>query len=89
MNYQKNDESIEQFKKMASEKFGCHPDLLDYYAWPQNFGSTTGPFSGIGGQAISTFTIEALASGRKALLFSSGRLIRFTKQFEPLMRLPG
>ena len=32
---------------------------LDYYAFPQTFGSTSGPHSGIGGQVMSTFTVEA------------------------------
>ena len=32
---------------------------LDFYAWPQTFGNTAGPSGGIGGCAISTFTVEA------------------------------
>lgn len=32
---------------------------LNYYAWPQMFSSTTGPCGGMGGQVMSTFTIEA------------------------------
>jgi hypothetical protein len=38
---------------------GEFPDQIDYYAWPQVFGSTCGPRKGIGGQAMTTFTIEA------------------------------
>ncbi len=30
-----------------------------YYAWPEMFGSTAGPRKGIGGQAVTTFTVEA------------------------------
>jgi hypothetical protein len=33
------------------------------------FGSTVGPFSGIGGQAISSFTIEAYVDGKDAVIF--------------------
>lgn len=89
MNYQNYNETIEHFRTLASEKFGHHPEMFEYYAWPQTFGSTAGPFGGIGGQAMSTFTIEALVAGREAILFSSGKLIRYTTKFEPLMRLPG
>lgn len=31
----------------------------NYYAWPEVFGSTLGPENGIGGQAMSTFTVHA------------------------------
>jgi len=31
---------------------------LSYFAWPQNFSSTSGPYGGAGGQAISEFTVE-------------------------------
>lgn len=34
-------------------------DSLEYYAFPQLFGSTTGPSGGIGGQSMSTFTVHA------------------------------
>jgi hypothetical protein len=39
---------------------------LNYYAWPQLFGTTAGPRRGIAGQAMTTFTVEAyvnIASG--------------------------
>jgi len=32
---------------------------VNYYAWPQMFGSTAGPCHGIGGQSMSTFTVQA------------------------------
>ena len=32
---------------------------IDYYAYPETFGSTAGPREGIGGCAMSTFTVEA------------------------------
>lgn len=56
MNYQK--EIPEEVRKILSEK-NLKPFDISYYAWPQVFGSTTGPRSGIGGQAISAFTVEA------------------------------
>ena len=64
-----------------------HSDELEYWAWPQVFGSTTGPFGGIGGQAMTTFTIEAWADGSHAVLFCCGKPIKVTDKFQPEMRL--
>ncbi len=47
-----------------------------YYAWPESFGSTSGPFRGIGGQAITTFTIEAWAGETEALYVCNGKLVK-------------
>lgn len=52
------------------------PDSLDYWAWPQVFGSTAGPFGGIGGQAMTTFTIEAWVCGSVAAIFCGGRVLK-------------
>ena len=32
---------------------------LDYFAFPETFANTAGPHGGIGGCAMSTFTVEA------------------------------
>ncbi len=65
-----------------------HPDDLEYWAWPQQFSSTAGPFGGVGGQAMTTFTIEAWHDGRgAAALFCNGRLLKITKEFTPPMRV--
>lgn len=56
MNYQKRppEEVLNILKRHVID-----PDSLSYYAWPELFSSTAGPQGGIGGQAMSTFTIEA------------------------------
>ena len=59
-------------------------DQLNYYAWPEIFGSTCGPFHGIGGCALTQFTIEAWEILGRAVLFCNGRIIRVTENFEPL-----
>ena len=41
------------------EDYGESTTEIDYYAWPQTFGSTCGPRKGIGGQAMTSFTVEA------------------------------
>lgn len=32
---------------------------INYYAYPQTFGSTAGPYGGIGGCTMTSFTIES------------------------------
>jgi hypothetical protein len=61
-------------------------DCLDYYAWPEVYGSTSGPFPGLAGQAMTTFTVEAWVSPEAALLFCNGRVIRKVPmaEFTPL-----
>lgn len=48
---------------------------LVYCSWPQTFGSTCGPFHGIGGQALTTFRMEAWAWEQWAVVFCGGRVV--------------
>jgi len=93
--FQKNTHLIKQIKpnslpsllaSTAAEELNCNENELEYWAWPQVYGSTTGPFGGLGGQALTTFTIEAWHNGAgKAVLFCQGKRLRTTAVFEPLM----
>lgn len=72
MNYQNKTDNILE----ASTELECPVDMLDYFAFPKSFPTTSGPFSKEGvvsGQAISSFTIEAYTDGRDAVLFCKGR----------------
>ena len=59
---------------------------IDYYAWPQVFGSTAGPFGGIGGATMTSFTIESWSMHNFAVLFCGNKVMKVTDKFEPLMR---
>lgn len=60
MNYQrKPPEAVLNLLK----EHGGDTSFIDYYAFPNTFSSTSGPCGGIGGQAMSSFTIEAWACG--------------------------
>ena len=59
----------------AQVLLGSYQDTV-YYAWPQRFGSTAGPFPGIGGAAVSTFTMEAWVGRDSALVFCNGRIVK-------------
>lgn len=70
----------------VADQLSCDAAYLQYYAWPQVFGSTAGPFGGVGGAAITSFIIEAWHDGGgQAVLFSRGRIIKTTSEFTPLM----
>ena len=56
-------------------------NYMEYYAYPQAFGNTGGPFTklgGIYGQAFTTYTIEAWVCGRLAVLFCNGKVVKVT-----------
>lgn len=69
--------------KEAAELLGWEEDELEYYAWPEGFCNTAGPFNGWGGSSMSTFTMEAWLAPDKALVFCNGKRVRITDKFIP------
>ena len=86
MNYQnitdKMLEDVTQRLKPYIEEF-C-PEEIVYYAWPQMFGSTTGPFGGVGGQACTMFTIEAFVIYPFAIIYCGGKFWFVSENFIPM-----
>lgn len=81
MNKQKQpDISIEEACSLILEKYPESLALthyMDYYAYPEQFGSTAGPFKGkMAGQAFCTFTIEAWVFQNYAVLFCNGKVVK-------------
>lgn len=72
MNYQKK--IPVELEQLYKQKFGYAPWDYSYYAFPYVFGSTAGPHGGMGGQAMSTFTIECYYFEEKdyTLVFCDG-----------------
>ena len=68
-------------REQAAEKLECYISDLQYYAWPETFSSTCGPWPGMGGQAFCTFTIEAWTTEEKTYFFCNGKFIRTAKKF--------
>lgn len=62
---------------------------IAYYAWPQMFGSTAGPCGGIGGQAMSTFTVDAwVCDGTGPTVYICAGMYSFDdNKFEPFNRI--
>lgn len=53
-----------------------------YHSWECLFGSTCGPFDGIGGQSMTTFRMEAWVFGELACVFCNGRVVKVTDSFK-------
>lgn len=82
MNYLRLDELRGYPIEKAADELDTPTEHLSYYAWPEVFGSTAGPFGGIGGQAMSTFTLEAYANDvGQAVIFCQGKRIRKVNDF--------
>ncbi len=86
MQYQKQPpaEVLEILKKAEIEAY-----QVSYYAWPQTFGSTCGPRHGIGGQAMSDFTVEAwVCNGVGPTVFTCAGMYHLDKdKFEPFKQI--
>ena len=59
----------------AELPFEIYPEELMYCSWPEAFGTTCGPFPGVGGQMVTTFRMEAWAYGHLAVVFCGGRVV--------------
>ena len=59
---------------------------IDYYAWPQLFGSTAGPNGGWGGSAMTTFTVHAFVYNDEVAVLVCSRQIRFVEKFKFFMK---
>ena len=49
---------------------------LVYFAWAEKFGSSAGPFPGIGCQACTEFRMEAWAHEQWAVIFCDSRVVK-------------
>lgn len=58
-----------------------HPGELSYISWPEAFSSTAGPFGGVGGQAFTTFQLDAFDYDGHAAIFCNGRFIAYCPDF--------
>jgi len=59
------------------------PTNLIYISWPELFGSTTGPFGGIGGQAMTWFRMEAwINTNQEGLVFCNGKKVSRVSAFK-------
>lgn len=56
----------------AARLLGCSVDELEWWSWPQVFGSTSGPRGGIGGQAMTAFQVFGFSDGGNAVKYCGG-----------------
>jgi hypothetical protein len=65
---------IDKFKEK-----GIVPYKLEFYSYPCMFGSTAGPFGGIGGAAMSNFQVQAYVSD-EGTVYKCRDLLKFSKK---------
>ena len=86
MNHEKTLPSISA--EAVAQELECLPEHLEYWAWPQVFGSTAGPFGVVAGQGMTPLTLEAWHDGGgMAIIFCQGRRLKFTREFRLGFRL--
>ena len=79
----------EAVRRIVTKDFGesMTPDILEAYiedeihgvtvqSWGQAFGSTAGPWGGIGGQAMTGFRVTAILVGHTMACYVGGRHFR-------------
>ena len=84
MNYTTEKDSLMGIsRKDAADSLQTDINNLEYYAWPEVFGTTSGPFYGIGGASMSTFTIEAWVneSTGECIYFCLGKVLGKREKF--------
>lgn len=76
---QAKDELVHKYPESLSEfAYGG----FEYYAYPVVYGSTSGPFGGLGGAAMTTFTHDAFVIGKYAVVLCKGKVIDVTDSWE-------
>lgn len=71
--------------KYPEETVHLYENYLEYWAYPEVFGNTAGPFSKpgrISGQAMTTFTIEAWVFDNLAVLFCRDKIVKVTNEWK-------
>lgn len=69
--------------KLIQDKFGTEyaaPSDMDYFRFPRTYGSTAGPFGGIGGCAMTQFTLEVWqdSTSNFGVVFCKGKVLAVT-----------
>ena len=60
---------------LKSRSIEATEEELFYCTWPHPYGSTAGPFGGIGGQMVTMFQLEAWAFGPWGVVFCGDKII--------------
>ena len=69
---QKNKFDISDLIAYSAKQGQCRPDEVEWYSWPQAFGSTAGPGSGAGGQMITSFQVYAFDACGERIKWCAG-----------------
>ena len=84
MRAKNSDVILAAFEFFRKDSPDISPYDLDYHSFPMVFGSTAGPFGGIGGQALTTFQIEVVTNGwtKESCVYANGRFWKTVDDFQ-------
>lgn len=68
MNYRESKHEPVELIKQAGEYLECPEKYIEWYSWPETFGSTSGPHGGIGGQTMTSFQVFGFRGPDGAML---------------------
>lgn len=63
---------IAKLRAEAAGIIGCEVDQVEWYSWPQAFGSTAGPRGGAGGMTITTFQVFGFDGPNGRVMWCAG-----------------
>lgn len=63
---------MDELVAKAAELAGCTIHEVQWYSWPQVFGTTSGPRGGVGGRMMTTFQVFAFECADKRMKYCAG-----------------
>ncbi|MBG0738625.1 hypothetical protein IV500_04215 [Paeniglutamicibacter antarcticus] len=73
-----DDDTMEHLNHCLPDGYRINPRQVRAYSRPTMFGSTAGPWGGIGGAAMTTFQITMLVQGNLAVVFVDEKPFGYT-----------
>lgn len=65
-------EDVNLLLRCVAEKADCSIEEIEWYSWPQVFGTTAGLKGGIGGAAMTNFQAYGFLTGTKGVKYCAG-----------------
>ena len=73
---------VESLIAEAAKLAGCESHEVEWYSWPQVFGTTAGPHGGAGGNQITAFQVFAFIAPGLMLRCCNGVWRRWSGEFQ-------
>ena len=74
--------SVDELIAEVAKRAECLPDEVEWYSWPQSFGTTAGPGGGAGGNMITSFQVYAFDAPGEKTRYCAGQWRRWNGEFQ-------